>query len=126
MLVRKNYPQLGEAVGPYVHAVQHNDSLHLSGLTAFGSPYQSAAIDKQAAAVFDQISAIADAEGISLAQLIKVTIFVTDLQDVGLLRQQLFELYGEHLPASSLVCVQQLFAPELKIEIEALLALNAH
>ncbi|WP_425298446.1 hypothetical protein [Pseudovibrio ascidiaceicola] len=42
---------------------------------------------------------------------------------LGELRSVLVDLYGDHLPASSLVEVQKLFHPDLKIEIEATLTL---
>jgi len=35
----------------------------------------------------------------------------------------LFHYYGDHLPASSLVQVSALFSPDLKIEIEGIMAL---
>ncbi|WP_206599613.1 RidA family protein [Pseudovibrio sp. Ad46] len=71
-----------------------------------------------------QISAIAEEEGVSFANLIKVMIFVTDLSALGELRSVLVDAYGDHRPASSLVEVQKLFHPDLKIEIEATLALT--
>ncbi len=124
-LERKNYPVLGEPVGPFVHAVRHGQTLYLSGLTAFGSAAQTAPIEQQAHAIFQQIRAIAEAEGAGLDGLIKVTAFVTDLGRIAELREALFEIYGTHLPASSLIQVAALFADDLKIEIEAIIALPA-
>ena len=120
---RKNYPELGEVKAPYVHAVKHNDTLYISGLTAFGTPAQKANIAEQADTVFSQIKAIARAEGIDFSRLIKVTIFITSFAEIDALRQVLYRHYGEHLPASSLVEVSRLFSADLKIEIEAVLAL---
>lgn len=125
MLQRKNYSELGEPVGPYVHAVRHDRSLFLSGVTAFGTPAAQADIGQQARACFAQIARIAAAEGTTLASLVKVTLFVTSLEDLQTLRAALFETYGAHLPASSLVRVAGLFAPELRIEVEGILALGA-
>ena len=120
---RKNYPELGEVKAPYVHAVKHNDTLWLSGLTAFGTPAQKAGIAEQAEAVFLQIKAIASAEGTDFSRLIKVTIFITSFAEIDALRQVLYRHYGDHLPASSLVEISRLFSPDLKIEIEAVFAL---
>lgn len=120
---RKNYPELGEVKAPYVHAVKHNDTLWLSGLTAFGTPAQKAGIAEQAEAVFLQIKAIASAEGTDFSRLIKVTIFITSFAEIDALRQVLYRHYGDHLPASSLVEITRLFSPDLKIEIEAVFAL---
>ena len=63
------------------------------------------------------------AEKTALSSLIKVTVFVTSLEDIEQLRIVLFSHFGEHLPASSLVQVTQLFSADLNIEIEAILAL---
>ncbi|WP_338559879.1 RidA family protein [Erwinia sp. E_sp_B04_7] len=123
-LTRVNYPQLGEVKAPYVHAVKHNNTLYVSGLTAFGSPAQKQGIAEQAEEIFAQFKLIATAEKTSLASLIKVTIFVTALDEINALRTVLFRHFGSHLPASSLVQVSQLFSPDLNIEIEAILALD--
>ncbi|MFJ5160302.1 RidA family protein [Pantoea sp. NPDC088449] len=123
MITRKNYPQLGEVKAPYVHAVKHADTLYVSGLTAFGTPAQQADIAAQAEAIFQQLHCIAGEEQSSLENLIKVTIFITSFDEINTLRSVLFRHYGDHLPASSLVQISQLFSPELKIEIEAIIAL---
>jgi 2-iminobutanoate/2-iminopropanoate deaminase len=119
---RKNYPLLAPPVGPYVHAVKHNGLLYVSGLTAFGTLAQARGIAEQADAVFAQLTAIANSEQISLASLLKLTIYVTSFDDLDELRAVLFQLCGRALPASSLVQVAGLFAPELRIEVEATLA----
>ena len=45
------------------------------------------------------------------------------IDEINALREVLSRYYGDHLPASSLVEVSRLFAPDLKIEIETLFAL---
>lgn len=119
---RKNYVHLDQPVGPYVHTVKHNGLLYLSGLTAFGSTAQGGDIAAQAETIFVQIKSIAEAEGVGLASLLKVTIFITNFDDVSRLREVLFRNYGKNLPASSLVQVARLFSPEINIEVEATLA----
>ncbi|NJO42160.1 MAG: RidA family protein [Cyanobacteria bacterium CRU_2_1] len=121
---RKNYPHLDAPVGPYVHAVSYSGLLFLSGLTAFNTSAQDKDLATQAEAVFDQIRSILETEGISFNNLIKVTIFVTELGEIDKLRNVLFSSYENSLPASSLVQVKSLFAPELKIEVEAIVALT--
>lgn len=123
-LKRNNYEALPAAVGPYVHAVAHGDTLYLSGLIALGTPAQTGGIEEQTREILRQIEVVAEAEGVTLQNLIKVTMFVTNMKELGNLRQTLFDIYGVHLPASSLVEVQQLIHPDLKIEIEAVLALR--
>ncbi len=119
---RKNYEELDAPVGPYVHGVKYNGFLFLSGITAFGTPAQGADLAAQADAVFDQIATMAQAENTDLTNIIKVTVYVTGLDDVDALREVLFRRYGTHLPASSLIKIDALFLPGLKIEVEAVLA----
>lgn len=122
---RKNYSHLDAPTGPYVHAVSYNGLLFLSGLTAFNTPAQSADLATQAQTVFAQIKSILEAEGTDFNHLLKTTIFVTELGDLAQLRNVLFSIYENNLPASSLIQVNSLFAPELKIEVEAIVALDS-
>ncbi|MDP9525307.1 RidA family protein [Pseudomonas protegens] len=123
MLSRKNYQALGAPAGPYSASVRHQGTLYLSGLTAFGSKAQGQSIAEQAEAIFKQLKQVAEAEGIGLHDLIKVTVFVTSLEDLDALREVLSRNYQGAYPASSLVQVAGLFSPEVNIEIEALFAL---
>jgi 2-iminobutanoate/2-iminopropanoate deaminase len=121
MINRHNYSELGPVVGPYSHSVTHNNVLYTSGLTAFGSQAQGKSIDVQAREIFSQLNIICEANQTSLAHLIKVTLFVSDMTDISLLRDTLFEIYGKHLPASALIKVNALFSDEINIEVEAMI-----
>ena len=120
---RNNYHSLAEPVGPYVHAVKYNDTLYISGVTAFGTNAQSESIENQAREIFNQIDKIAKEESSSLKNIIKVTVFVTDLSSMNELRNTLFDIYGGNLPASSLIKIAGLFSEDLKIEVEAIVAI---
>ncbi|WP_289033144.1 RidA family protein [uncultured Roseibium sp.] len=122
-LTRINLPELGLPVGPYSHAVRHGDTLYTSGFTAFGTDAQSASASAQAAAIFDQLERIATSQGSSMEKLVKVTVFITDPASIPSLRDALTERYAEQVPASSMVIVNGLFAPELALEVEAIFAL---
>ena len=122
-LIRKNYPNLPAPSGPYSIVVRHNNTLYLSGITAFGTPAQDKGMAEQAKAIFEQIKQITQAEGIGMRELIKVTIYVTSTDDITTLRQLLSEQYEGHNPASSLIHIAGLAAPELNIEIEAIFAI---
>jgi len=124
VIERKNYPMLPQPVGAYVHAVSYQGLLYLSGLTAFGTAAQTGDLVEQAEAIFGQMRDILRAEGIGFERLLKVTLFVTDLADLGRLREVVFRYYQADLPASSLVQVKGLFLPDLKIEVEAIIALG--
>ena len=81
------------------------------------------AVVTKIADIFQQLHLIAASENTSLSHLIKVTIFITSFAQINDLRAVPFKHYGDHLPASSLVQISQLFSPDLKVEIEAIIAL---
>jgi 2-iminobutanoate/2-iminopropanoate deaminase len=120
---RNNYDELGEVLGPYTHGVIHQNTLYTSGLTAFGSSTQTEGIEAQTRTIFYQLNHICQAHNVTLKNLIKVTLFVSDLTAMESLRSTLFELYGRDIPASSMIKVDALFSADLKIEIEAIIAL---
>jgi len=120
---RKNYADLGEVLGPYTQSVTYQNTLYTSGLTAFGSLAQQEGIEAQTRAIFSQLTHICQTNNVTLKNLIKVTLFVSDFSEMESLRATLFDLYGKHIPASSLVKVDALFSEDLKIEIEAIIAL---
>jgi len=122
-LQRTNYPALGPVAGPYCHSVVHGNTLYTSGLTAFGTKAQAASIDVQVRCIFQQLASICAQNHSSLAMLVKVTLFVSDMQQIGPLRVALIDIYGEHVPASSLIAVDSLFCEDLSIEVEAIVAL---
>ncbi len=124
MLTRKNYNQLQTPVGPYAHATIHNDVFYSSGMTAYGTPADDGSISEQTQEIFRQLSIMLQVEHSGLNNLIKVTIFVTSLSEIIELRSTLFEIYGEHIPSSSIIEVKNLFAPTVKIEIEAIAAVK--
>lgn len=79
----------------------------------------------QARQVFANLSAALAAAGATMAQVVKLTVFLTDLADLGAFRQVRDEyLAGGPPPASSLVQVAGLVHPDFRLEIEALAALE--
>jgi reactive intermediate/imine deaminase len=79
----------------------------------------------QARQVFANLSAVLAAAGATMAQVVKLTVFLTDLADLGAFRQVRDEyLAGGPPPASSLVQVAGLVHPDFRLEIEALAALE--
>lgn len=122
-LSRQNFQALGLPVGPYSHAVRHKDTVYTSGFTAFGTEAQMSGAGEQTDAILEQLAYIATQFDGTLADLIKVTVFITDAADIPAIRDALEAGYGTAVPASSLVMVSGLFAPELRVEIEAVFGL---
>lgn len=120
---RKNYPHLAQPVGPYVKAVKHDGLLFLSGLTALGSSAQGRSITEQMGAICQALARVAHSERTDLSALVKVTLFVTNLQLVQELRAAWEEHFANSSAMSSLIQIGKLLSPDVLVEAEAVLAL---
>ena len=120
---RKLYPHLQKPFGAFCHAVRANGFLFLSGFTAGNTPAQNGDIVAQTEATMDQIQSILEAEGAGFEHVVKVTVYVTELDRLAEIHDVRFRYFADNLPASTLVQVSSLVRPELKIEIEAIVAL---
>lgn len=108
-----------KAIGPYAQAVLIDGWLFSSGqipLTADGQ-LAGADIEAQTEQVFDNLEAVLAAAGASLAQVVKSTVFVKDLEDFARLNSVYARRFGTHTPARSTVEVARL-PRDVKVEIE--------
>lgn len=122
-MTRRNYPEIGQPGGPFCHSVRAGNWLFISGATAGGTDAANGTAAQQAEAILKKLSHILETEGATLANVVKVTVFVTDMRDraeIAKVREQYFR--GVY-PASTLVQVAALAAPNLKLEIEAIATL---
>ncbi len=73
--------------------------------------------------VFENLTAALAAAGAGMDQVVKLTVFLTDLADLALFRQIRDEYVStDKPPASSLVQVSALVNPDFRVEVEALAA----
>jgi enamine deaminase RidA (YjgF/YER057c/UK114 family) len=97
-----------------------------SGQTAMGpdgSLPASADMGEQVRVALDNVVAVLAAGGMSPADIVKSTIYTTDVDAViGVLAPAAQRVLGSNLPASTLVGVTRLAFPELKVEIEVIAA----
>jgi enamine deaminase RidA (YjgF/YER057c/UK114 family) len=97
-----------------------------SGQTAIGpdgSMPGSADMENQVRVALDNVVAVLAAGGMTPADIVKSTIFTTDVDAcVAVLGPLTRQVLGSSLPASTLVGVARLAFPEIKIEIEILAA----
>jgi 2-iminobutanoate/2-iminopropanoate deaminase len=71
---------------------------------------------------FRNIAAILADAGMSLADVVKITVFLTSEDEIAGFRTARDRVTGESRPASTLVVVSRLVRPEWRVEIEALAA----
>ena len=104
-ITRRNFPKSVNQGGPFCHAVRAGNLLYISGATAGGSEAAHGTAAQQAEAILKKLSHILQAEGATLANVVKVTVFLTDMQEraeIAKVREQYFQ--GVY-PASTLVQV---------------------
>jgi 2-iminobutanoate/2-iminopropanoate deaminase len=77
----------------------------------------------QARKVFENMAEILSAAGCTFADVVKVTLFLTDVNDRPLVNPVRQEIFGETRPASTLVEVSALVIPGARIEVEAVAVL---
>ena len=117
---RRDYPGLPQPTGAFHHSVRWGNLLFIAGSTARGTPAETGDIAAQTEAILQKFQTILEANGATLANVVKVTSFVTDLREApasGDVRRRYFE---GAFPASTQVQVAALGTPDIKIEIEAI------
>jgi reactive intermediate/imine deaminase len=115
-----------QAIGTYSQAVRAGDTVYLSGQVPFDpATMQLVAgdIEVQARRVFDNLKAVAEAAGSSLAQAVKLTIFLTDLASFGKVNEVMATYFTKPYPARSTVGVASL-PRGAQVEIECVLHLG--
>lgn len=113
------------AIGPYSQAVQVGKLVFCSGqipLDPTTMEIVSGGIEAQAVRVLDNMRAVAEAAGANLQDAVKLTIFLTDLADFGIVNETMKRYFDAPYPARSTVQVSAL-PKGANIEIEAILSL---
>ena len=113
---------LAEPISHYTDAVVAGELLFVSGLVGIDGRGELVGGDDVAAQtrqVFENLRAVLDEAGCGFADVVKVTVYLTDVDDRPKLNPVRQELFGEARPASTLVEVSRLAVPGAKVEIEA-------
>ncbi|MFT3866089.1 MAG: RidA family protein [Solirubrobacterales bacterium] len=104
------------------------DFLVVSGQAASGDgddPVPPGDFEAQAHSAFRNLRTVLEAGGSSLENVVKVTIFVTDMSHYETVVRMRRQYFSPPYPADTIVEVTALARPELMIEIEALAAATA-
>jgi len=98
------------AIGPYSQAVKANGLIYTSGQIALTSDgvMLDGTIEKQTRQVFTNIKAILEDNNSAMDKVIKVNIFLTDMNDFGVVNVLMAEEFGDHKPVRSTVEVSAL------------------
>ena len=109
-----------EPVSHYCHATRAGDRIWVSGsvgIAGDGTIPESTLDQFQVA--LDNVDTVLRAAGGEPRHIVKVTVFLTDINDRTAINPIRQDYFGEHRPASTLVEVSALVLPQLTVEIEA-------
>jgi 2-iminobutanoate/2-iminopropanoate deaminase len=112
---------LAEPLSHYADAVRAGGFLYASGIVAVDGEGRLVGADDvvaQARQVFENLRAVLEAGGSGPEHVVKVTIFLTDVDDRPLVNPIRQTFFGTTRPASTLVEVPRLAVEGAKIEIE--------
>jgi 2-iminobutanoate/2-iminopropanoate deaminase len=112
-----------EPVSHFTHAVQAGELLFVSGIVPVdrnGELVGSDDVVAQTRSVFANMRAVLAAAGCTFADVVKVTVFLTDIADRPLVNPVRQDVFGEARPASTLVEVSSLVVPGARIEVDAI------
>ena len=119
--------QAPQAIGTYSQAVKVGDTVYLSGqipLSPQTAELVGGAMEGQIRRVFDNLAAVAQAAGGSLADVVKLNIFLTDLAHFPLVNQVMAEYFVEPYPARAALGVAAL-PKGAGVEMDAIMVLGA-
>ena len=111
---------LPSPVSHYCHVVRANDRIWISGMVGIrndGSVPEG--VEEQFQIAMDCLDSALHAAGGKPEHIVKVQVFLTDVNDRTKINPIRESYFGTHRPASTLVEVSGLISPELKVEIEA-------
>ena len=118
--------QAPAAIGPYSQAVRAGDTVYFSGQIPL-DPATMALVDGDISAqtrrVFDNLDAVAKAAGGSLAQIVRVGIYVTDLANFAAVNAVMAEYFQPPYPARSTIEVSGL-PKAAHVEVDAVMVLD--
>ncbi len=118
-------PNAPAAIGPYSQAVQVGNTLWVSGQIALDPTTMQiveGGIEPEARRAFDNLRAIVLASGATLDDVVKVTVFLLDLGNFGIVNQIMAQYFREPYPARAALGVASLPRGAL-VEVECIVAL---
>ena len=117
---------INEPVSHYTDAVRWGDLLFVSGiapLDAEGGLVGGDDAVKQTRQIFENMKRILAAAGAGFADVLRVTVYLTDIADRARINPVRQEYFGKTRPASTLIEVSAFVVPGMKVEIEAVVGL---
>jgi len=114
------------AIGPYSQAVRAGNLLFASGqipIDPATGEFVAGGVGEQTEQVMRNLTAVFEAAGASLGQVVKTTVFLSDMNDFTAMNEVYGRFFGENPPARATVQAARL-PRDAKVEIEAIAVLD--
>ena len=114
------------AIGPYSQAIQWGDVVFISGQVAFipgSGELNNNTFEDEVNQVIDKLDAICKEAGGGLDNILKLSIFLTDLSNFDAVNSLMKERFSEPFPARSTIEVSRL-PKDVNIEMDAILSIE--
>lgn len=118
---------LAPPISHYCDAVEFGNLLFIAGIPPTdksGKVVGGDDVAEQTRQVFRNMKLVLDAAGASFADILKVTVYLLDINDRAKINPVRKEYFGAARPASTLIGINQLAIPGMKVEIEAVVGLK--
>ena len=115
-------PKLPATRGIFSHGTRHGNTVYVSGQVAIdgqGNIVGVGDIKAQTRQVLENIKAVLDQAGATMDDIVKVTVFITDMSQFSEIHEVRAQYFTGTYPASTMVEVRALAFPDLLIEMEA-------
>ena len=126
--IRCDYPDIAPSGPTYSRGVRTGNLLFIAGCTARGTDSQGKPLMEQLRVTLDRITRIVAAEGGAPGDIVKITTYVTSINDWRASTSEQQSLFNEYFkgeyPANTLVEITALAEPGLDVEIEAIAELG--
>ena len=113
------------ALGPYSQAIRAGNTVYCSGqipINPATGAIEAVTVEDQTRQAITNLKHVLEAAGGGLQNVVKTTVFISDMNDFAAVNGVYAELFGETKPARSCVEVSRL-PKDVKIEIEAIAVL---
>lgn len=114
------------AIGTYSQAVAAGDTVYVSGqipLVPATMQVVDGDVKEQVRQVFRNITAVCEAAGGGLDDIVKLNVYLTDLGNFGYVNEVMEEFFSQPFPARAAVGVAQL-PKDVPVEVEAVMVLS--
>jgi 2-iminobutanoate/2-iminopropanoate deaminase len=110
------------AIGPYSQAIKAGNMVFVSGqipIDSLTGEFVSNDVKEQTVQVLKNLTAVLEAAGATLNDVVKTTVFIADMNDFGVMNEVYGEFFNENKPARATVQAARL-PRDARVEIDCI------